>query len=240
MRRYKKNNIWFFLILLLVCLYFEYSDSLKNTFASNKKNEVVVKEVSGIPDYFGTDVIILNNNEPNFDDLARTTNSFEVYSELDSLGRCGSAYANIGYDLMPTDKRERIGSIKPSGWQIKRYDIIKDGLYLYNRCHLIAFQLTAENANPKNLITCTRHMNADVMTTYELKVGNYIRKTKNHVLYRATPVFEGDNLVAKGVELEALSIEDNGKGIKFHVFIYNVQPGIQIDYKTGNSSLIEE
>ena len=240
MRRYKKNNIWFFLILLLVCLYFEYSDSLKNTFASNKKNEVVVKEVSGIPDYFGTDVIILNNNEPNFDDLARTTNSFEVYSELDTLGRCGSAYANIGYDLMPTDKRERIGSIKPSGWQIKRYDIITDGLYLYNRCHLIAFQLTAENANPKNLITCTRHMNADVMTTYELKVGNYIRKTKNHVLYRATPVFEGDNLVAKGVELEALSIEDNGKGIKFHVFIYNVQPGIQIDYKTGNSSLIEE
>ena len=239
MRSYKKNSIWFFIILLVVCLYFEYSDSLKNTFASKKNTEVIVNEVSDIPDYNGEDVIILNNNEPNFDDLAKTTNSFEVYSELDELGRCGSAYANIGYDLMPTSKRESIGSIKPSGWQIQRYDIITDGLYLYNRCHLIAYQLTAENANPKNLITCTRHMNADVMTIYELKVGNYIRKTKNHVLYRSTPIFEGNNLVAKGIELEALSIEDNGKGIKFHVFIYNVQPGIVIDYSTGKSSLIE-
>ena len=239
MRRYGKNKIWIFLILLVVCLYFEYNDSLKNTFAFNERKEELVKN-DNIPDYDGKDVIILNNNEPNFDELAKTTNSFEVYSELDSLGRCGEAYANIGVDLMPTSKRESIGSIKPSGWQIKKYDIITDGLYLYNRCHLIAFQLTAENANPKNLITCTRHMNADVMTIYELKVGNYIRKTNNHVLYRATPIFDGNNLIAKGIELEALSIEDNGKGIKFHVFIYNVQPGIEINYKTGESSLIEK
>lgn len=239
MRRYGKNKIWIFLILLVVCLYFEYNDSLKNTFAFNERKEELVKN-DNIPDYDGKDVIILNNNEPNFDELAKTTNSFEVYSELDSLGRCGEAYANIGIDLMPTSKRESIGSIKPSGWQIKKYDIITDGLYLYNRCHLIAFQLTAENANPKNLITCTRHMNADVMTIYELKVGNYIRKTNNHVLYRATPIFDGNNLIAKGIELEALSIEDNGKGIKFHVFIYNVQPGIEINYKTGESSLIEK
>ncbi len=239
MRRYGKNKIWIFLILLVVCLYFEYNDSLKNTFAFNERKEELVNN-DNIPDYNGKDVIILNNNEPNFDELAKTTNSFEVYSELDSLGRCGEAYANIGVDLMPTSKRESIGSIKPSGWQIKKYDIITDGLYLYNRCHLIAFQLTAENANPKNLITCTRHMNADVMTIYELKVGNYIRKTNNHVLYRATPIFDGNNLIAKGIELEALSIEDNGKGIKFHVFIYNVQPGIEINYKTGESSLIEK
>ncbi len=239
MRRYGKNKIWIFLILLVVCLYFEYNDSLKNTFAFNERKEELVNN-DNIPDYDGKDVIILNNNEPNFDELAKTTNSFEVYSELDSLGRCGEAYANIGVDLMPTSKRESIGNIKPSGWQIKKYDIITDGLYLYNRCHLIAFQLTAENANPKNLITCTRHMNADVMTIYELKVGNYIRKTNNHVLYRATPIFDGNNLIAKGIELEALSIEDNGKGIKFHVFIYNVQPGIEINYKTGESSLIEK
>ena len=241
MRSYGKNKIWFFLILLIACLYFEYNDSLKNTLAINdKKEEYISNSNSNIPDYSGKDVIILNNNEPNFDDLAKTTNSFEVYSELDSLGRCGEAYANIGVELMPTSKRESIGSIKPSGWQIKRYDIITDGLYLYNRCHLIAFQLTAENANPKNLITCTRHMNADVMTIYELKVGNYIRTTNNHVLYRSTPIFEGDNLIAKGIELEALSVEDNGKGIKFHVFIYNVQPGIEINYKNGNSSLIKK
>ena len=140
---------------------------------------------------------------------------------------------------MPTKDRESIRMIKPSGWKTVRYDIITDGLYLYNRCHLIAYQLTAENANPKNLITCTRHMNADVMQSFEIKVGNYIRKTNNHVLYRSTPIYDYDNLVAKGVQLEAYSIEDNGKGIKFNVFIYNVQPGIEIDYKTGDSKLIE-
>ena len=221
------------IIILLLFIYVEYNDNLKGTFSKPTYS------ISNIPDYSGDDYIIINNNEPEFDDLAKATNSFEVYSELDELGRCGVAYANIGKDLMPTTDRERIRMIKPSGWKTVRYDIITDGLYLYNRCHLIAYQLTAENANPKNLITCTRHMNADVMQSFEIKVGNYIRKTNNHVLYRSTPIYDYDNLVAKGVQLEAYSIEDNGKGIKFNVFIYNVQPGIEIDYKTGDSKLIE-
>lgn len=221
------------IIILLLFIYVEYNDNLKGTFSKPTYS------MSNIPDYSGDDYIIINNNEPEFDDLAKTTNSFEVYSELDELGRCGVAYANIGKDLMPTKDRESIRMIKPSGWKTVRYDIITDGLYLYNRCHLIAYQLTAENANPKNLITCTRHMNADVMQSFEIKVGNYIRKTNNHVLYRSTPIYDYDNLVAKGVQLEAYSIEDNGKGIKFNVFIYNVQPGIEIDYKTGDSKLIE-
>ena len=221
------------IIILLLFIYVEYNDNLKGTFSKPTYS------ISNIPDYNGDDYIIINNNEPAFDDLSKTTNSFEVYSELDELGRCGVAYANIGKDLMPTKDRESIRMIKPSGWKTVRYDIITDGLYLYNRCHLIAYQLTAENANPKNLITCTRHMNADVMQSFEIKVGNYIRKTNNHVLYRSTPIYDYDNLVAKGVQLEAYSIEDNGKGIKFNVFIYNVQPGIEIDYKTGDSKLIE-
>lgn len=221
------------IIILLLFIYIEYNDNLKGSFSKPTYT------ISSIPDYSGEDYIIINNNEPEFDDLAKTTNSFEVYSEFDELGRCGAAYANIGKDLMPTKERESISMIKPSGWKTARYDIITDGLYLYNRCHLIAYQLTAENANPKNLITCTRHMNADVMQSFEIKVGNYIRKTNNHVLYRSTPIYDYDNLVAKGVQIEAYSIEDNGKGIKFNVFIYNVQPGIEIDYKTGDSKLIE-
>lgn len=228
------------IILLLICLCYEHKDDIKSFFTGDKKESAEVVNLPNIPPYSGEDIIILNNNEPEFDDLANTTDSFEVYSNLDELGRCGVAYANIGKDLMPTSKRESIGSIKPSGWHIAKYDIITDGLYLYNRCHLIAYQLTAENANPKNLITCTRHTNADVMQEYEIKVGNYIRKTSNHVLYRATPIFEGDNLVATGIQLEARSVEDNGKGIKFNIFIYNVQPGIEIDYKTGESKLISE
>ena len=138
---------------------------------------------------------------------------------------------------MPTGERESIYEIKPTGWHSVKYDFIPEDHHLFNRCHLIAHQLTAENANPKNLITCTRHMNTDVMQEYEIKVGNYIRRTNNHVLYRVTPIFDNDNLVAKGVQIEALSLEDNGKGIKFNVFIYNIQPGIIIDYKTGESKL---
>ena len=158
---------------------------------------------------------------------------------MDSLNRCGVAIANIGIDLMPTEKRESIGMIKPSGWHTIKYDIINDK-YLYNRCHLIGYQLTGENANDKNLITCTRQMNTIGMLEYENMVANYIKDTKNHVLYRATPIFEDNNLIAKGIVLEALSIEDNGKGIKFNVFIYNVQDGIEIDYLTGESRLSEE
>ena len=194
--------------------------------------------IGEIPEYDGvSEYVIINNNEPFFTDEDINTNVFEEYSKLDSLGRCGAAYANIGKELMPTEERGSIGSVKPSGWQTIKYDIV-DGKYLYNRCHLIGFQLTGENANKENLITCTRQMNAGTMLDFENEVADYIKKTNNHVLYRATPIFNNDNLVASGVHLEALSIEDNGKGVKFNVYLYNIQDGIEIDYKTGNSRLI--
>ena len=164
--------------------------------------------------------------------------TFEEYSNLDLLGRCGVAFANISKDLMPTEERSSIGMIKPSGWHTVKYDIV-DGKYLYNRCHLIGYQLTGENANEKNLITCTREANTGVMLEYENKVAEYIKKTNNHVLYRVTPIYEDTNLVASGIQMEALSVEDNGKGIKFNIYVYNVQDGIEIDYKTGDSKLIE-
>ena len=186
--------------------------------------------------YNGEDYKILNDNIPEFDDLAKTTVSFEVYSELDSLGRCREAYANIGKDLMPIEDRKSIGMVNPTGWHTVKYDNI-DGKYLYNRCHLIGFQLTGENANKNNLITCTRYMNANTMLRFENMVADYIRKTSNHVLYRVTPVFDGANMLATGVQMEALSVEDDGKGIMFNVFVYNIQPGIKIDYATGESSL---
>ncbi len=162
--------------------------------------------------------------------------TFEEYSNLDLLGRCGVAFANISKDLMPTEERGSIGMIKPSGWHTVKYDIV-DGKYLYNRCHLIGYQLTGENANEKNLITCTRETNTGVMLEYENKVAEYIKKTNNHVLYRVTPIYEDTNLVASGIQMEALSVEDNGKGIKFNIYVYNVQDGIEIDYKTGESKL---
>lgn len=191
-----------------------------------------------IPEYDGvSEYIIINNNIPFFDENDINTKPFEEYSKLDLLGRCGTAYANIGPELMPTEERGSIGSVKPSGWQTVKYDIV-DGKYLYNRCHLIGYQLTGENANKENLITCTRQMNAGTMLDFENEVADYIRKTNNHVLYRATPIFEDDNLIASGIHLEALSVEDNGEGIKFNVYLYNIQDGIEIDYKTGNSRLI--
>lgn len=192
-----------------------------------------------IPSYNGKNYVILNKNVPNFSESDMKTKSFEKYSDLDYLGRAGVAYANIGFDLMPTTKRESIGSIKPTGWQISKYDFI-DGKYLYNRCHLIAYQLTAENANEKNLITCTRQMNSVSMLEFENRVANYIKKTKNHVLYRVTPMYLEDNLLVSGVQMEAYSVEDNGKGIKFNVFVFNVQDQIEIDYKTGDNKLISK
>ena len=179
---------------------------------------------------------MLNNNEPEFDETVDTSKSFEKYSELDGLGRAQVAFSNIGKDLMPTEKRGSIGMIKPSGWHTVKYDIV-DGKYLYNRCHLIGYQLTGENANEKNLITCTRYMNTSSMLIFENKVSKYIKETSNHVLYRVTPIYKGSNLLATGVLIEAYSVEDNGKGIKFNVFIYNIQEGIEIDYETGDSKL---
>ena len=194
--------------------------------------------IEDMPEYDGvSEYIVINNNEPLFNEEDINTNTFEKYSKLDALGRCGVAYANIGPELMPAEERESIGSVKPSGWQTIKYDIV-DGKYLYNRCHLIGYQLTGENANKENLITCTRQMNVGTMLDFENEVANYIKKTNNHVLYRATPIFEGDNLIASGVHLEAYSVEDSGKGIKFNVYLYNIQDGIEIDYKTGNSKLI--
>ena len=192
-----------------------------------------------IPEYSGNNYVVIDNNVPNFNENDINTNSFEVYSELDVLNRCGIAYANISKDIMPTEERGTIGSVKPSGWHTVKYSII-DGKYLYNRCHLIGYQLAGENANPKNLITCTRQMNTIGMLEFENKVANYVKKTNNHVLYRVTPIFYDKELVARGVQMEALSVEDNGRGIKFNVFVYNVQDGIEIDYSTGESKLINK
>ena len=212
---------------------------LTNPNGNNNDNNISISDISDIPEYSGEDYIILNNNVPNFSESDLTTTSFEEYSPLDSLGRCGVAYANVGTDIMPTEKRESISSVKPSGWQSVKYDIV-EGKYLYNRSHLIGYQLTAENANDRNLITGTRYFNATLMLPYENMVADYIKETNNHVLYRVTPVFEGNNLVATGVQMEAKSVEDNGEGIEFNVFVYNVQPGITIDYATGNSALSGE
>ena len=179
----------------------------------------------------------LNDNVPNFTTREKNnTKAFENYHRLDALGRCGTAYANICKELMPTEKRGAIGMVKPSGWNTVKYDVV-DGKYLYNRCHLIGFQLAGENANKKNLITGTRYLNVDGMLPFEDEVADYVKNTDHHVLYRVTPVFKGDNLVAEGVEMVAYSEEDNGKGICFHVFVYNVQPGVTIDYATGESRL---
>lgn len=186
--------------------------------------------------YSGAPYVVLHDNVPDFtaDDLV--LDSYESYSELDSLGRCGPAMANIGRDLMPSEPRGSIGQIKPSGWQTVKYDIV-DGKYLYNRCHLIGYQLNGENANEKNLITGTRYLNMEGMLPFENMTADYVQETGNHVLYRVTPVFTGDHLLADGVQMEAMSVEDEGAGICFNVFVYNVQPGIQIDYATGESSL---
>ena len=184
--------------------------------------------------YDGKPYVVINDNDPDFTDADMTTTSFERYGELDGLGRCTTAFANIGKDLMPADKRGPIGEVKPTGWQTAKYDNV-DGKYLYNRCHLIGYQLTGENANEKNLITGTRYLNVDGMLPFENMVADYIKETNNHVLYRVTPVFSGDNLVASGVQMEAESVEDNGDGILFNVYCFNAQPGIAIDYATGDS-----
>lgn len=187
-----------------------------------------------IPAYSGTPYTEVNGNQPYFTEEELTTQSFETYSELDSLGRCGVAYANVGQDLMPTEPRGEIGAVKPTGWHLVKYDNV-DGKYLYNRCHLIAYMLAAENANPQNLITGTRYLNVQGMLPFETKVCDYVKNTGNHVLYRVTPIFDGDNLLADGVLMEAYSVEDAGEGISFCVFAYNVQPGIGIDYATGDN-----
>ena len=195
--------------------------------------------LSDVPAYSGKAYTSVNGNVPYFSAAELTTQSFETYSDLDSLGRCGVTYACIGQDLMPTEERGSIGMVKPTGWHTVRYDDLVDGKYLYNRCHLIGYQLTGENANTKNLITGTRYLNIEGMLPFENMVADYIQETNNHVLYRVTPIFEGDNLVADGVLMEGYSVEDKGAGISYCVFAYNVQPGIEIDYATGESKLAD-
>lgn len=195
-------------------------------------------DLNNLPDYSGDPYVIINDNIPYFDESEYTEESFETYSELDELGRCGVAYANIGTDIMPTEERGSIGQIKPSGWHTVKYDIV-DGNYLYNRCHLIGYQLSGENANEQNLITGTRYLNIEGMLPFENTTADYVTETENHVFYRVTPIFTGDNLVADGVLMEAYSVEDKGEGVCFCVFVYNVQPGIEIDYVTGESCLAE-
>lgn len=237
-RKNKQSSIYFIVALIIFLIVGVYEGKI--VFQPIEDNSNVVNQVSydlaSIPEYSNANYVVLNNNEPNFTESDYTTDSFERYSELDSLGRAKVAYVNIGVDLMPTEERGSIGQVKPSGWHLVKYDIV-NGKYLYNRCHLIGFQLTGENANEKNLITCTRQMNTVGMLEFENKVANYIKRTNNHVLYRVTPIYKDDNLLASGVVMEAYSVEDSCEGIKFNVFVYNVQDGIDIDYKTGDSKL---
>ncbi len=199
----------------------------------------VVADLEGVPEFKGESFVVINDNKPEFEESDYTTKSFEKYSELDSLGRCGAAVANIGKDLMPVKERESISPVKPSGWQTAKYDCV-EGKYLYNRCHLIGYQLSGENANKKNLVTGTRYMNVEGMLPFENEVADYVKETDNHVLYRVTPVYDGNNLVASGVQMEAWSVEDEGKGVCFNVYAYNNQPGVEIDYATGKSHLSGE
>lgn len=238
-RRSKKERIWQYIlsvILLVVIAAFGYTNLADKP--TNETASVVSFDLASIPEYSDNAYVVLNNNVPDFDESDYTTESFEEYSELDSLGRCGVAFANICKETMPKedDERESISSVKPSGWVQKKYN----GEYLYNRCHLIGYQLTNENANKQNLITGTVYLNIEGMLPFENEIAQYIEDNpNNHVLYRVTPIFDGDNLVASGVQLEAFSVEDKGKGICFNIYCYNVEPGIIIDYKTGESYLDE-
>ena len=198
-------------------------------------NKEVSYNLSDIPEYTDSPYVVINDNIPNFDEKAYDSESFEKYSKLDILGRCGAAYANICKETMPPEGDERgdISSVKPTGWKQKKYN----GEYLYNRCHLIGYQLSDEDANEFNLITGTRYFNVEGMLPFENKVAEYLKQNKdNHVLYRITPIYKENNLVSNGVQMEAYSIEDKGMGVSFNVFVYNVQPGINIDYSTGKSS----
>ena len=241
MKRRKRvlNGIVGLVILALISIGAYNQDEIVSLFQDNSNDtQVESYDMSSIPAYSGENYVVLNDNKPEFTEEDYTSNTFENYSELDSLGRCGVAYANISKETMPTEERGSIGMIKPSGWHTVKYDIV-NGKYLYNRCHLIGYQLSGENANEKNLITCTRQMNTEGMLDFENEVAEYVENTGNHVLYRVTPVFEGDNLLASGVQMEAYSVEDNGEGVSFNVYVYNVQDGIDIDYKTGDSKLKE-
>lgn len=236
-RRYKKRKylitelISAFIVLIFL--------AVKICYPGNDSSQVVkdTEHVLFVDMYSEEPYVEWNYNVPLFTEEDMSLEPFEYYSELDEFGRCGFAFANIGPELMPTEERGEIGHIKPSGWHTVKYPEVVEGNYLYNRCHLIAYMLTGENDNEKNLITGTRYMNVEGMLPFETMVSNYIKDTKNHVLYRVTPIYKGENLLASGVTIEAKSVEDNGQGICFCVYVYNVQPGVNIDYATGESYL---
>ncbi len=197
-----------------------------------------IASVNDVPEFDGkTPYVVIKNNEPDFTAENMTAVSYEKYCELDILGRCGAAVASVGKDIMPTEDRGSIGQVKPTGWHTVKYDIV-DGKYLYNRCHLIGYQLTGENANERNLITGTRYLNIEGMLPFENMIADYVKESGNHVIYRVTPIFDGNNLLARGVQMEAKSVEDNGQGICFNVYAYNAQPGISINYATGESTFV--
>lgn len=231
----------FALIFVLILTFSSFVGCLGET-NTNTNDDLINNDPSpisldNIPSFDGeTPYVVIGDGKPFFEEEDMSTTSYEKYAELDSLGRCGVTVACIGKDIMPTEDRGSIGSVKPSGWVTVKYDIV-DGKYLYNRCHLIGFQLTGENANRHNLITGTRFMNVDGMLPFENMVADYVKETGNHVMYRVTPIFKGTNLVANGVLMEAKSVEDNGEGIEFCVYVYNNQPGIIIDYRNGESKL---
>lgn len=230
---YNKNRV---LILILTLTVLLSGCSQLEQMGILETSETASYSLSEIPPYENSPYVVLEDNMPAFSEADMSTESFETYSDLDRLGRCGVAFANVGRDLMPTEKRGSIGMVKPSGWQLAKYDIV-DGKYLYNRCHLLGYQLTGENANEKNLITGTRYMNVNGMLPFEDMVADYVKETGGHVLYRVTPIYDGNNLVARGVQMEGYSVEDDGKGVCFNVFVYNVQPGIEIDYSNGANRL---
>ena len=241
-RKRKKNlNKLLSLIFCFLLAYFIYYVHLEYVNLTDDKNINTSYSLENIPAYSGEGYVYLNNNIPTFTEEEKKVESFEHYSSLDNLGRCGVAFASVSKDTMPTEERGSIGSIKPTGWHTVKYEIVSGG-YLYNRCHLIGWQLAGENANKQNLITGTRYMNVEGMLYFENMVDDYLEEDankNNHVLYRVTPIFEGENLVASGVQMEAYSIEDEGKGICFNVYVYNVQPRIEIDYRTGDSKIKE-
>ena len=243
-RKHKKIDsleqaILFVIILMIIFITNKFIPQENEIAKGITQNQQLSFSMEEIPEFDESmPYVVINENNPEFEEKYFKTESFENYSELDELGRCGIAFANVGIDIMPTEERGAIGSVKPTGWQTVRYENV-DGKYLYNRCHLIGYQLTGENANNKNLITGTRYLNVEGMLKFENEVAEYVRETENHVLYRVTPVFEGDNLLASGVQMEAESVEDNGEGIEFNVYVYNNQPGIEIDYKTGTSRFLD-
>ena len=237
-RKKKKSNFSqiVFILFIVISIYIYFKDEIDNYILKNYTYASESYDIENIPEYEGEPYIILDGNKPNFSDDDYQKSAFESYSDLDYLGRTGVAFANIGTELMPKDDRESISNVKPTGWKQAKYDIVSGG-YLYNRCHLIGYQLTGENDNPNNLITCTRSMNIDGMLDFENKVADYIKNTNNHVLYRVSPIYEDDNLLASGVQIEASSVEDKCKDICFNVYVYNVEDGIEINYYDGSSKL---